>query len=35
MVLIVTGDGVGKRTAESFDAGASLAPMLHIEYSTP
>lgn len=34
MVLIVTGDGVGKRTAESFDAGASLAPMLHVEYST-
>ena len=34
MVLIVTGDGVGKRTAESFNAGASLAPVLHVEYST-
>lgn len=34
MVLIVTGDGVGKRTAESFNAGASLAPSLHVEYST-
>jgi hypothetical protein len=34
MVLIVTGDGVGKRTAESFNSGASLAPSLHVEYST-
>jgi hypothetical protein len=34
MVLIVRGDGVGRRTAESFDAGASLAPTLHVEYST-
>jgi hypothetical protein len=33
MVLVVTGDGVGKRTAESFNAGASLAPSLHVEYS--
>jgi hypothetical protein len=34
MVLIITGNGVGKRTAESFNAGASLAPSLHVEYST-
>ena len=34
MVLIITGNGVGKRTAESFDSGASLAPSLHVEYST-
>ena len=36
LALIVTGDGGnGKRTAESFNAGASLAPVLHIEYATP
>ena len=34
LVLIVTGDGVGKRTAESFNAGASLAPVLHVEFAT-
>ena len=34
MVLIITGNGVGKRTAESFNSGASLAPSLHVEYST-
>ena len=34
LVLIVTGDGVGRRTAESFNAGASLAPVLHVEYAT-
>ena len=33
LVLIVTGNGVGKRTAESFNAGASLAPTLHVEYT--
>ena len=34
IVLIISGNGVGKRTAESFNAGASLAPSLHVEYST-
>lgn len=34
MVLIITGNGSGKRTAESFNAGAALAPVLHVEYST-
>jgi hypothetical protein len=34
MVLIVRGNGVGRRTAESFNAGPSLAPTLHVEYST-
>ena len=35
MVLIISGNGVGKRTAESWDSGVSLAPSLHVEYSTP
>jgi hypothetical protein len=35
LVLIVTGNGVGKRTAESFNAGAALAPALHVEYIVP
>ena len=34
MVLIITGNGVGNRTAESFNAGPSLAPTLHVEFST-
>ena len=34
LVLIVTGNGAGKRTAESFNAGASLAPVLHVEFAT-
>ena len=34
LVLIVTGNGIGKRTAESFNAGATLAPTLHIEFTT-
>lgn len=34
LALIITGDGIGKRTAESFNAGAALAPSLHIEYAT-
>ena len=33
MVVIITGDGVGKRTAESFEAGAALAASLHIEFA--
>ena len=36
VALIISGQGgSGKRTAESFNAGASLAPVLHVEYSTP
>ena len=36
LALIISGQGgSGKRTAESFNAGASLAPVLHVEYSTP
>lgn len=34
LVLIVTGNGAGKRTAESFNAGASLAPVLHVDFAT-
>ena len=34
LVLIVTSNGAGKRTAESFNAGASLAPVLHVEFAT-
>lgn len=35
LALIISGQsGSGKRTAESFNAGASLAPVLHIEYAT-
>ncbi|MGH2631499.1 MAG: PKD domain-containing protein [Actinomycetota bacterium] len=32
LVLIVTGDGIGRRTAESFNSGG--APVLHVEYMT-
>ena len=36
LALIISGQsGTGKRTAEAFNAGASLAAVLHIEYSTP
>jgi hypothetical protein len=34
LVLFVTGDGTGKRTADTFNSGAALAPTLHVEYST-
>ena len=35
MVLIVTGTGTGKRTAESYRGSSSKAPLIHIEYCTP
>jgi PKD domain len=34
IVLIITGDGIGNRTAEAFNAGAALAPTLHVEYTS-
>jgi hypothetical protein len=33
-VIIITGDGAGKRVAESFDGDAGGAPLLHVEYRT-
>lgn len=34
LAVIITGDGTGKRVAESFNGDQSGAPLLHIEYSS-